>query len=98
MTDKPFRVGCMGSGKIFNEAHLAAYLALESVELAAIYDPDRQRAASTREHYLALLKEASRPTEGINVEICASPEELISKVDMIDICSPARYHAQYAVM
>ena len=98
MSVKPFRVGCMGAGKIFNEAHLPAYISLESVELAAIYDPDRTRAESTREQYLSLLKEAGRPVDGIHVELCGTPEELISRVDMIDICSPARYHAQYAVM
>jgi predicted dehydrogenase len=98
MSVKPFRVGCMGAGQIFNEAHLPAYISLESVELAAIYDPDQKRAESTREHYLSLLKKAEQTTEGVNVELCDSPEELISNVDMIDICSPARYHAMYAVM
>jgi predicted dehydrogenase len=98
MSNKPFRVGCMGSGIIFNEAHLPAYISLDSVELAAIYDPNRQRAESTREHYLSLLKEAGKPTDGVDVKLCDSPEELIASVDMIDICSPARYHAQYAVM
>jgi predicted dehydrogenase len=98
MNIKPFRVGCMGAGQIFNEAHLPAYISLDSVELAAIYDPDRKHAESTREHYLSLLKEAGQSTEEVNVEICDSPQELITKVDMVDICSPARYHAQYAVM
>ena len=50
MSNKPFRVGCLGAGKIFNEAHLPAYISLDSVELAAIYDPDRKRAESTRAH------------------------------------------------
>jgi predicted dehydrogenase len=98
MNDKPFRVGCLGAGKIFNEAHVPAYISLDSVELAAIYDPDRKRAESTREHYLSRLKQAGQSTEGVNVELCNTPEELLSKVDMIDICSPARYHAQYAVI
>lgn len=98
MIVKPFRVGCMGAGQIFNQAHLPAYLSLDSVELAAIYDPNQKRAESTREHYLNLLKEAGRSTEGVTVEICDSAEELISNVEMIDICSPARYHAMYAVM
>jgi predicted dehydrogenase len=98
MSNRPFRVGCMGAGQIFNEAHLPAYISLDSVELGAIYDPDRRHAESTREHYLSLLKGAGGSTEGVNVELCDSPEELISSVDMIDICSPARYHAQYAVM
>jgi predicted dehydrogenase len=88
----------MGAGQIFNEAHLPAYISLESVELAAIYDPDRMRAESTREHYLSLLKEAGKPIEGADVELCDTPEDLIGSVEMIDICSPARYHAQYAVM
>src|SRR6266487_1502426 len=98
MSIKPFRVGCMGAGQIFNEAHLPAYISLDSIELTAIYDPDRKRAESTREHYLSLLKEAARNTQNVNVELCNNPEELLSSVDMIDICSPARYHAQYAVM
>jgi len=98
MSIKLFQVGGMGAGQIFNEAHLPAYISLDSVELAAIYDPDRKHAESTREHYLSLLKEAGRSTEEVNVELCDTPEELISKVEMIDICSPARYHAQYAVM
>ena len=98
MSNKPFRVGCLGSGIIFNEAHLPAYISLDSVELAAIYDPNRQRADSTREHYFTLLKEAGKSTEGVDVKLCDTAEELISCVDMIDICSPARYHAQYAVM
>ncbi len=98
MSSKPFRVGCMGSGIIFNEAHLPAYISLDSVELAAIYDPNHQRAESTREYYLSLLKEAGQSVEGVDVKLCDSAEELIASVDMIDICSPARYHAQYAVM
>lgn len=98
MSDKPFRVGCMGAGKIFNEAHLPAYISLDRVELAAIYDPDLKRAESTREHYLSLLKESGKPTEEVNIRICNGPEELITSVEMIDICCPARYHAQYAVM
>lgn len=98
MTYQPFRVGCMGAGKIFNEAHLPAYISLDSVELAAIYDPDSQRAQSTRDHYLSLLKQSGQDVDNVDVQICDSPQELISNVDMIDICSPARYHAQYAVM
>lgn len=97
MSAKPYRVGCMGAGQIFNEAHLPAYISLDSVELTAIYDPDRKHAETTREHYLSLLKEAGQSVEGVSVEIFDTPEELISNVDMIDICSPARYHAQYAV-
>jgi predicted dehydrogenase len=58
MNNKPFRVGCMGAGQIFNEAHLPAYISLESVELAAVYDPDQRRANSTREHYLPYLRKA----------------------------------------
>ena len=97
MSVKPFRVGCMGAGQIFNEAHLPAYLSLDSVELAAIYDPNHRRAESTRGHYFSLLKEAGQSTQDVVVELCETPAELISSVDMIDICSPARYHAQYAV-
>ncbi len=37
MSIKPCRLECIGAGQIFNEAHLAAYVSLESLELAAIY-------------------------------------------------------------
>jgi predicted dehydrogenase len=98
MTHTPFRVGCIGAGQIFNEAHLPAYISLDSVRLAAIYDPDHRHAEATRKRYLSLLNETRQDTEQIHVEICNTPEDLVSGVDMIDICSPARYHAQYALM
>jgi len=97
MPASPLRVGVLGAGKVFNEAHLPAYLALDSVELAALYDPDRQRAEAARAHYFALLQEAGRSTEGTEVKVCESAEALLAGVDLIDICSPARYHAQHAV-
>jgi predicted dehydrogenase len=87
-----------GAGQIFNEAHLPAYISLDNIELAAIYDPDHSRAEATRGHYFSLLKEAGKSTEAVNVELCDSAEELISNVEMIDICSPARYHTKYGVM
>lgn len=36
MNAKPFRVGCMGAGQIFKEAHLPAYISLDSVELVSV--------------------------------------------------------------
>jgi predicted dehydrogenase len=77
-------------------------LILDGLQLAAIYDPNRLNAEATRDHYLKLLAESAqstnRPVENAQVNICSSPEELIEQVDLIDICSPARYHAIYAAM
>ena len=98
LNSPPFRIGVLGAGKIFNEAHLPAYLTLDSVILTAIYDPDRERAEAARTHYDSLLGGAGRSGEAGQVRLCVNPQELIDSVDLIDICSPARYHAQYAVM
>ena len=72
---------------------------LPSVELTAVYDPDRAAATQTREHYLSLLAETSGISPArAEVAVCDSPEALLAQVDMIDICAPVRWHAPYAAM
>jgi predicted dehydrogenase len=100
MTKKTFRVGALGTGTVFNLAHVPAYVGLDSVELGAIYDPDPAAAESTRERYLTQLEQAA-PERGMDLDhgavvICDSAEELLAQVDIIDICAPVRWHAPYA--
>src|SRR5262249_31901841 len=33
-----------------------------------------------------------------DISICNTPEELLEKVDMVDVCSTVRWHAYYAAM
>jgi predicted dehydrogenase len=103
MSDKVFRVGAIGTGSIFNYAHLPAYAYLDGARLVAILDPTPGAAERTQEHYLALLKEAAqaqgRPApESAEVRLCLSAEELLGQVDVVDICTPVRHHAYYAAL
>ncbi len=95
-----YRVGGIGTGRIFQHAHVPAYVHLSSVCLAAIYDPDPQAAEKTRAHYLELLDEARAKGQPMPAKsapvICQNPEELLDQVDMIDICAPVRWHPWYA--
>ena len=103
MNDKVFRIGGLGTGGIFNHAHVPAYVNLDSVVLAAVYDPDRSAAERTRAHYLSLVKESSEAnsgssSSGVEVAICESAEELLAQVDIVDICAPVRWHSRYAAL
>lgn len=59
MRDRPFRVGAVGTGNVFNHAHVPAYVALDNVQLVAIYDPDLQAAEHTRQNYTEQLTQAT---------------------------------------
>lgn len=98
MSPSPLRVGALGAGQIFHQAHLPAYATLDEVELTAIYDPDRARAEAARTRYVQLMQERGRPAREHDVRLCATAEELIAGVDLVDICSPPRFHALYASM
>lgn len=98
MNSRILRVGVLGAGQVFNQAHLPAYATLDEVELTAIYDPDPTRAEAARAQYLRLRKDAGRTVSESQVRLCADAEEVIASVDMVDICSPPRYHALYAAM
>lgn len=99
MRDRPFRVGAIGTGNVFNHAHVPAYVALDSVQLVAIYDPDLQAAERTRQNYTEQLTQATGdPADPAEVVLCTSPEVLLEQVDMVDICTPARWHPYYVAM
>ncbi len=98
MNNRMLRVGALGAGQIFTQAHLPVYATLDEVELTAIYDPDRSRAEAARARYVHLRRDAGRPAHESDVHICATAEALIADVDVVDICSPPRYHALYACM
>lgn len=49
MDDRSFHVGALGTGRVFNHAHLPAYVNLKNVELVALYDADHGAAEQTRE-------------------------------------------------
>lgn len=91
MVDKILRIGAIGAGRVFREAHLPVYAQLEGVRLAAIYDPDPAAAKLAQERYQHL------PGQTNEAVICQTAEELYGLVDVVDICSTVRWHAFYAV-
>jgi predicted dehydrogenase len=89
------RVGGIGCGRVFTEAHVPVYAARNDVQMTAFYDPDRAAAEAARDEYLRLRSDKADKHE---IAICDSAEDLLTQVDMVDICSTVRYHAYYAAM
>lgn len=92
------KLGIIGAGNICNGAHLPAYVEnRDRLIVTAIYDIDHLCAAETKDHYIQLMSE-----KGVTVDweivTCTSPEELLDKVDLVDICTSLKYHAFYAAM
>ncbi len=95
---KLLKLGIIGAGNICNGGHLPAYVTnRDRLIVTEIYDIEYQRAIETKEHYIQLMSE-----QGISVDweitACKSPEELLGRVDLVDICTSLKYHAFYAAM
>jgi len=110
---KRVNVGVIGSGGIFQGAHLPAYADVEEAKLAALCDVSgetlKQAERRTKEIYMDRAKKAEEEgrleqAEGLKGDIeglrtYSTAEEIISKadVDLIDICTPTRYHNTVAI-
>lgn len=93
---KRIRLGCIGGGMIMNVAHVPAYVELrEEMIVTGIYCPQKETAEETRENYLSQMARAGAEVDW-EVRVCASFEELLERVDAIDIGTPTRWHAWYA--
>lgn len=80
------KVAVIGAGEIAEKARIPAYLANESVNLAALVDLDTKRA--------------SRVAKRLGIGKCfASVEELFDEetVDAVSICTPPHTHADLAI-
>ncbi len=94
------RVGGVGTGRIFQWAHLNPYLRLlERARLVGFYDVVPSRAEQARAKYAKSLEEfaqsnpalagAARENVG-QLTTCRSLDELLESVDLIDICTTTR--------
>lgn len=83
---KKLRVGVIGSGAIFQGAHLPGWLALPDVEIVALADVREEALEST----LAKLPNAE------NVKTFLDYRQMLRDVplDIVDICTPNCYHCQ----
>jgi predicted dehydrogenase len=84
-TNNPYRVAIVGAGLIAARSHLPAAPACPAVEVAAIVDPNLDRAR--------------RPAEvaGIKDRIAAEFDEVIGSVDLSVITAPNHLHCPPAV-
>ena len=100
--NKKLLIGGIGTGVIFNHAHLNALIKCPEVELVGIYDWDEKKAKKTRENYLekvAQLKESEAKLEGVreDIKIFSSAQELYDACEAVTVCTHPRYHVKYAV-
>ncbi len=94
------RVGGVGTGRIFQWAHLGPYPQLwRKARLTAFHDLDPARAQQACDKYRKLLEDyaAAHPEAAESVRenlaelrCCASLDELLDAVDVADICTHSR--------
>ena len=106
-SNRILRVGGVGTGRIFQWAHLNPYLRLmDKARLIAFYDLVPARAREARDKYAQALKDfaesdpagAAAAKENIaELTVCESLDELLGSVDLIDICTTTRGRMDAAV-
>lgn len=99
-TDNVLRVGGIGTGRIFQFAHLRAYPAfIEKARMVGFYDLNADRAREAKAKHAALLEDfaathpehAERVRENLGeLRVHDSLESLFAQVDMVDICTHSR--------
>ena len=110
---KEIRVGAVGVGNIFTHCHLPAYARLPEAKLVAMADPSerslRRALAAAREAFQSeaeRLRGEGRDEEAREMLKAASEirvykdyREMLSReeVDLVDICTPHKYHKEIAV-
>jgi len=75
----PLKAAVIGAG-VFGHHHASKYVALDGVDLFAIADPSSETRAKAAAHY--------------GCKAVADWRELLGKVDLVSICSPAVTHAE----
>ncbi|HEU0095388.1 MAG TPA: Gfo/Idh/MocA family oxidoreductase [Rhizomicrobium sp.] len=75
----PLKAAVIGAG-VFGHHHASKYVALDGVDLFAIADPSSDTRAKAAAHY--------------GCKAVADWRELLGKVDLVSICSPAVTHAE----
>jgi predicted dehydrogenase len=110
---KRVKVGVIGSGGIFQGAHLPAYPDIAEAHLAAICDVSESALKIAERRVRSLYRErAQKALEEGNSELAErlngdaeelktylSLSEMLSKedLDLVDICTPTKFHSQIAI-
>jgi predicted dehydrogenase len=98
--DNLVRVGGVGTGRIFQHAHLRTYPRLwDRARLVGFYDVNRTRAHEARDKYATMLEEwaianpqaadAARANMA-ELRVYDSLEAMLEQVDLIDVCTHAK--------
>lgn len=87
-SEKRLKVGFAGCGAIARNKSMPALQKLESVELAAFFDIDPQKAAAARQIY-----------GGAAAKVYGSYPELLGdrSIDVLYVCTPNRWHAEMSI-
>ncbi|RMH69141.1 MAG: gfo/Idh/MocA family oxidoreductase [Gemmatimonadetes bacterium] len=86
MSDKPIKIGVIGTGAVAQIAHLPAYQRLDGVEITAICDPDQAKVQKLAEKY-AVTHVFTDYTDLVK----------LPDLDAVDICTPNHLHAEIAI-
>jgi len=108
------KIGVIGSGGIFQGAHLPAYPEIEEAKLVALCDVSEETLKRAEKRTKAVyLDKAKKAEEEGNLELAErlredaeeiktykNAEEMISKeeIDLADICTPTKFHSPLAIM
>jgi predicted dehydrogenase len=85
MPNQPLRVGLIGAGNIATCAHLPAWKKIPGAEFVGVADVEISRAQSVAQEH------------GIPFTSCDFHDVIALKPDVIDICTPNRFHTPIAV-
>lgn len=107
------KVGAIGTGGIFVGAHLQAYPEIPEAQLVALCDVDKKSLQNALSAFQKVYRKRAeraeeegdketyeRIKEDIDrIKVYSSYEEMLGKedLDLVDICTPPKYHAPAAV-
>lgn len=99
---KKLRIGGIGTGVIFNHAHLPGLLRCNEVELVGIYDRNPEALSRTVTHHAELCSAFRDNGEDLqsvvdDLKVYESAEELYQDVDAVTVCTHPRYHPVFSV-
>ena len=107
MGAKLIRVGGVGTGRIFQHAHMRIWPALHGRgRLVGFFDVNQARAQQAKAKYVTMLEEhaAAHPEAGDAVRqnisdlVCYETlDEMLPNVDLVDICTHARGRMPVAI-
>lgn len=110
---KRVKVGVIGSGGIFQGAHLPAYPDVEEAKLVAICDVSERTLKAAEKRVRSIYQErAQKAKDGGNNDLAerlmgdiselktyTNFSEMLSRenLDLVDICTPTKYHSPIAI-